>query len=88
MVLFEIHDDLKMLRETLCLAQNAISNSPYNKFRKMADIQRLERLIQEIDHHRPLGIDGKHGNYHTETCGCEDKGDPSTWDIPPRRKSA
>ena len=26
-----------------------------------------------LDHHRPLGTDGKHGDLHTPTCGCEDK---------------
>lgn len=85
MVLFEIYDNLKMLRETLCIAQNRIANSPYRKSDNLGDIHRIQHLINEIDHHRPLGPDGKHGNYHTETCGCEDKGDPATWDIPPRK---
>jgi hypothetical protein len=33
----------------------------------------VNRLIQRIDTHRPLGSDGKHGRLHTPTCGCEDK---------------
>jgi len=63
-------DDPKMFRETLCIAQAAIGlmgemGRPH--------IERLQRLIDEFDRHRPLGPDGKHGNRHTETCGCEDK---------------
>jgi hypothetical protein len=33
----------------------------------------LHELVEEIDRHRPSGSDGKHGNLHTTTCGCEDK---------------
>lgn len=80
MVLFEYHGDLKMLRETLCRAQNAIANQAFgNKEQKERDSQRLQVLINEVDHHRPLGINGEHGNLHTETCGCEDKGPEWTW---------
>lgn len=56
--------DLKMLRETLCRAQNDANDS---------DMRRLSALIAEIDRHRPLGPDGKHGDLHTPTCGCEDR---------------
>lgn len=28
-------------------------------------------MIRDIDEQRPLGPDGKHGNRHTPTCGCE-----------------
>ena len=52
---------LKMLRETLCLVQ--VQYYDY--------INDIQLLINEIDKHRPLGSDGKHGNLHTETCGCE-----------------
>ena len=55
----------KMLRETLCRMQ-ALATDPY-------DINRLQLLINACDWHRPLGPDGKHGNRHTPTCGCEDK---------------
>lgn len=57
--------DLKMLRETLCIAQTA--------FGATGHVQRLQQLIDEIDRHRPLGADGTHGDLHTATCGCEDR---------------
>lgn len=63
-------DTLKMLRETFCAAQSALGESLDNP----KHIERLGRLIAEIDRQRPLGSDGKHGNLHTPFCGCEDKG--------------
>jgi len=68
--------DLKMLREVLTEAQTASWRRPYR-----AD--RINALIAEIDHHRPLGPDGKHGDLHTRTCGCEDK--PGWWKRLKRR---
>ena len=71
---YNVSDDPKMMRETLCVAQGALARmypdvSPEQK----RHIDRLQRLIDECDRHRPLGPDGKHGNRHTATCGCEDK---------------
>jgi hypothetical protein len=65
--------DPKMLRETLCIAQTAISEIKTDSDRKRVHIERLQILINECDRHRPLGNDGKHNDRHTETCGCEDK---------------
>lgn len=64
-VILNVTTSPKMLRETLCRAQS-LTTDPY-------DIHRLQLLINECDRHRPLGPDGKHGNRHTVTCGCEDK---------------
>jgi len=61
-----------MLRETLCVAQSRIGNSAFDANRKEEHINRLQRLIDECDRHRPLGPDGKHGDRHTKTCGCDD----------------
>lgn len=33
----------------------------------------MEMLIERLHEHRPIGSNGKHGNLHTPTCGCEDK---------------
>lgn len=55
--------ELKMLRETLCRLQAAPIDTD--------DSRRLQMLIDEIDRNRPLGPDGKHGELHTTTCGCE-----------------
>lgn len=57
-----INTNPKMLRETLCLAQSVITSKMH--------LDRIQQLIDECDRHRPLGIDGKHGNLHTPTCGC------------------
>jgi hypothetical protein len=64
-------DTLKMLRETLCVAQTAINISPANW--SETHNKRIQRLINDIDRQRPLGPDGKHDNRHTENCQCEDK---------------
>lgn len=66
----EVEDSLKMLRETLCLAQSALNYALPHQDQHAA---RLGRLINDIDRQRPLGNDGKHGNLHTDTCGCEDR---------------
>lgn len=67
-------EDLKMLRETLCLAQAAL-NHAYAHFPPPGGVsgKYISALIEQIDKHRPLGPDGKHGDRHTMTCGCEDK---------------
>lgn len=71
MIRLDVPDGPKMLRETLCVAQARIGDSPYDEGRKLEHIYRLQRLIAECDRHRPLGPDGKHGNRHTRTCGCD-----------------
>lgn len=66
-------DDVKMTREALCLAEAAMNHAPMNI--AASQRRRIGGLIRELDKHRPLGQDGKHGNLHTETCGCQDKGE-------------
>lgn len=66
-------DGPKMLRETLCVAQTLIGLYSRQEDRKAEHIERLQALIDQLDVHRPLGSDGKHGERHTPTCGCEDK---------------
>lgn len=63
-------DTLKMLRETLCVAETRIVNSPLDADRRPSHVARIGRLIRNIDEQRPLGSDGKHGDRHTPTCGC------------------
>jgi hypothetical protein len=65
---------LKTMREALCLAQTALLNRldrPTLPQHQASDT--IQALIFEIDQHRPLGPNGKHGNLHTLTCGCEDR---------------
>lgn len=71
MTSYEVPDGPKMLRETLCVAQTEVGNSPWNEDRKLEHLDRLQRLIDACDQHRPLGPDGKHGDLHTPTCGCD-----------------
>lgn len=73
MALLEVPDsELKMLRETLCESQMGLAHRPGSNERYANHLLRINHLIGEIDKHRPLGPDGKHGNRHTPTCGCED----------------
>ena len=68
-----VYDGPKMLRETLCVAQARIGQSPFDAGRIKEHVDRLQRLIDACDGHRPLGPDGTHGDRHTETCGCKNK---------------
>lgn len=70
MITLQLEETLKMLRETLCVAQTAIGQRTTDP-RTGEHIERLGRVIAEIDRQRPLGPDGKHGDLHTPTCGCE-----------------
>lgn len=66
---------LKMIRETMCLAEHAL----YHAARtggvnpRPGDLERIKSIIADIDRQRPLGSDGKHGDLHTPTCGCDDQ---------------
>ena len=55
----------KGLREHLCQQQ---TYSPDDYTRKVLTVG-----IDVLDQHRPLGTDGKHGDLHTATCGCDDR---------------
>lgn len=66
----EVADTPKMIRETLCVAQSLVGQYT-GSYRKQEHMDRLQLLIDECDRHRPLGPDGKHGDRHTPTCGCE-----------------
>ncbi|MDH6282852.1 hypothetical protein [Prescottella agglutinans] len=56
----------KMLIENLC-AQQALAPDQLTR-------NEMQYLIDVLREHRPIGSDGKHGNRHTPTCGCDDKG--------------
>ena len=65
--------DLKSLREALCVSMSAIGQTyvPNQTAYAMSYIGILQELTDKIDILRPLGPDGKHGNRHTEFCGCD-----------------
>lgn len=56
---------IKMLREDLCRRQAQSAEWPNDV--KVA----VQELIDLVDRHRPLKSNGKHGELHTETCGCD-----------------
>ncbi len=58
---------LKILHEHLCRRQIDAGQWPTDVREAVAD------LLDLIDVHRPLAANGKHGDLHTNTCGCEDK---------------
>jgi hypothetical protein len=68
-------DGLKATREALCVAQSALGERAradgLDRSRTPSWIKSLQRLIDGIDVHRPLGPDGTHGDRHTPTCECE-----------------
>ncbi len=64
-----VPDSIKMLRETFCVAQTWFGLSQRSD--RANHVARLQELIDECDRQRPLGPDGKHGDRHTPTCGCD-----------------
>lgn len=72
-------DTLKMIRETLCVAQTHLNLHDVSS-RRQEHSDRIGRLIADIDRQRPLGPDGKHGDRHTSTCGCDDAERPPVAD--------
>jgi len=63
------NDTLKMVRETLCVAQLGL---PLNDPRYEEHSRRIQRLIADIDRQRPLGPNGKHGDRHCWLADCAD----------------
>lgn len=64
----------KTVHEHLCLAQAALADRVRSKRdvdMSMAAIKTLTGMLRQINEHRPEGGNGKHGEAHTETCGCE-----------------
>ena len=70
MATYETPDNPKALRETLLVAIHTMQNFSMAN-RKGDHIDRLRRLVAECDRKRPLGMDGRHGNRHTNECGCD-----------------
>lgn len=58
-------DSPKMIIETLTYAQFHLPAETH--------VNRLRRLIDAYQRLRPVGADGKHGDLHTDHCGCADK---------------
>lgn len=54
--------DGKMVQEALAAAEPHVEER---------HLKHLGRLLSQLAEHRPTGPDGKHGDLHTETCGCD-----------------
>jgi hypothetical protein len=63
--------DLKMARETLAIAHRAIMDLERWDVNTNNHLSRIEKMMDQIYVMRPLGPDGKHGDNHTQRCGCE-----------------
>lgn len=73
----------KTARERLCTLQSTfihdrVADTFYGGMDETDDqmVAWINLLINQIDVIRPLGRDGRHGNLHTEFCGCDNKGTP------------
>lgn len=69
-------NSLKATREALCAAQSSLgerARAGIDVDRVPHWIERVQALIDQIDVHRPLRSNGKHGDLHTATCGCDDQ---------------
>lgn len=59
----------KMLEESLCVVMTDLDKARPDWETHM---RRLLNVCQILDECRPLANNGKHGNLHTQLCGCED----------------
>lgn len=59
----------KSLHEAFCYAQAFLPTTAQGMHYRSV----LQNLIDELNRMRPTGPDGKHGNLHTDLCGCKDK---------------
>jgi hypothetical protein len=72
----------KSAYEALCAAQSALNEHA----RRGMDVGRVPHwvatigvLLRQIETVRPLANNGKHGELHTDSCGCE--GHTGPWSI-------
>lgn len=64
---------IKTIGEALSYAECALLNFyPGNSQRAMY-ARVIADLLADVKRQRPTGPDGKHGNRHTATCGCDDR---------------
>jgi hypothetical protein len=72
-MILNVDTNPKSLLEALCVAESAIIRSPTSAEYKALFLPAIRQLMDECERMRPVGPDGKHGNRHTDECGCEDK---------------
>lgn len=69
----------KTVHEHLCLAQAGLAQRVRDGLdvdMSMAAIETLNGMLRQVNGHRPVGHNGKHGQDHTDTCGCESHRSP------------
>lgn len=76
-----LHSDhsIKTIGEALSFAECAVLNFYPDTAQRAHYARVLGDLLADVARQRPTGNDGKHGERHTPTCGCEDKGPLSDW---------
>lgn len=61
---------IKSVGEALSYAECALLNFYPEGRRRDMYAKIIADLLADVRRQRPVGPDGKHGNRHTETCGC------------------
>lgn len=71
----ELHSghSIKMIGEALCYAETALLNFYPVTDQRTRYAAIIADLLADAHRQRPVGSNGKHGDLHTPTCGCEDK---------------
>lgn len=67
---YVIEADPKTLKEALGMAQAGLGAIYHPDAARRAGAV-LGQLAAECDRKRPVGQDGKHGDRHTDECGCQ-----------------
>ena len=62
---------IKMVGEALRYAQSGMLNTYPAGPQRDGYAKIIQDLINDVNRQRPIGNDGKHGDLHTENCGCE-----------------
>ena len=63
---------IKTVGEALSCAENALLNAYPNSGLGAHYAEVIAELLRDVIRQRPVGSNGKHGELHTATCGCED----------------
>ncbi|WP_280499377.1 hypothetical protein [Nocardia cyriacigeorgica] len=71
----ELHStrSIKTVGEALSYAECAVLNFYPDNSQRAHYAKVLAELLADVARQRPTGSNGKHGDLHTPTCGCEDR---------------
>ncbi|WP_311053100.1 hypothetical protein [Rhodococcus qingshengii] len=63
---------IKTVGEALSYAETALLNAYPHSGQRAHYAEVIAELLRDVARQRPVGSNGKHGELHTPTCGCED----------------